>query len=514
MRTNCRCWNIGFVSATMLVWAFLFLSKVAYEPRFAICSVKEKAGRPRRVCPVWPYIRSSGLLWIFLCPRRRDAAGLFIRLPDTMAPLWQELPFFSVLVSLMSTIAARTLGQPLPFARRSHQMDTEDDDRVYLIVGLSSLDISEDLLPIEKDMTGKFYIKPCSLAWWNSFYQDVASDEARWHKLLRVSRGTFQELEEELKEALETNVPKFSFSKIPNRILTVDRQLAMTLHRLATGNSAFTISELFGVSEPTLYLTVRKVCSSIWYKLKPQHVFLPSTPAGMQKVIDGFEEKRGLPNCCGAIDCTHFVLELPNKETSTCWFDRDHNYSMIMQGLVDADGKFLDVCIGWPGSTNDSRVLRNSELCHKIINQEWLQGPTKRLRGCDVGQYIVGDSGFPAYSWLVVPYPGDHLPEVRDRFNYFHSSTRIIVECAFGRLKGIWRILLRRIYKPDIKFLPITIGACVVLHNMMLQNGDYVNERLIPLPDEPEPAGPNGGRGNQDAASVRDALAEYLFWNC
>jgi hypothetical protein len=68
---------------------------------------------------------------------------------------------------------------------------------------------------------------------------------------------------------------------------------------------------------------------------------------------------------------------------------------------------------------------------------DWLSGPTITLAGVEIPQYIVGDACYPHLAWLVIPYPGDRLPDLRDKFNYFHSSTRIIVEIAFGRLKGI-----------------------------------------------------------------------------
>jgi hypothetical protein len=134
---------------------------------------------------------------------------------------------------------------------------------------------------------------------------------------------------------------------------------------------------------------------------------------------------------------------------------------MIMQGVVNADGKFLHVTIGWPGSVNDTRVLRNSELIHKVRSGEWLTGPSELVGELEVPQYIVGDAGSSGLYWLVIPYPGDHLLDIKDRFNYYHSSTRIIVEMAFTRLKGIWKILLRRMYKLDLQFLSIMAGTCV-----------------------------------------------------
>jgi len=35
---------------------------------------------------------------------------------------------------------------------------------------------------------------------------------------------------------------------------------------------------------------------------------------------------------------------------------------MIVQELVDANNRFLDICIGWPGSAHDARVFAHSNL--------------------------------------------------------------------------------------------------------------------------------------------------------
>jgi hypothetical protein len=375
------------------------------------------------------------------------------------------------------------------------------------------LQADPELFPIDRGNLGDgWYIKPRSIAWWDSFQRNA--DAKRWAKLIRVSKPTFQYLVLQLSPALETEVP-WAFRNIPNRVLTVDRQLAIALHHLATGNSAFTVSELFGVSEDTVYSVTKKVCKALWDVLKPAHLIWPTSVDAVARVSQGFEERKGLPNCLGAIDCTHFLIDLPEHEASSCWFDRDHNYSMIMQAVVDAEGKFLDVCIGWPGSVHDTRVFKNSQLYHNVENGIWLNGEPKLISGCQVPQYIVGDAGYPHLAWLLVPYPGMELPDVKDRFNYFQSVTRIIVEMAFGRLKGIWRILFRRMVKPDIKTLPTLIGACAVLHNIMLERGDLVDERLIPLPEEVQNgACPRLARtGNHDADVIRDALAEYSFTN-
>ena len=42
--------------------------------------------------------------------------------------------------------------------------------------------------------------------------------------------------------------------------------------------------------------------------------------------------------------------------------------------MVDHNGLFRDLCIGWPGSVHDARVFSNSMLYTKVTNGELLHG--------------------------------------------------------------------------------------------------------------------------------------------
>ena len=44
----------------------------------------------------------------------------------------------------------------------------------------------------------------------------------------------------------------------------------------------------------------------------------------------------------------------------TDYYNRKGDYSMVLQGLVGANYRFLNVCIVWPGSVHDARVFIHS----------------------------------------------------------------------------------------------------------------------------------------------------------
>ena len=78
---------------------------------------------------------------------------------------------------------------------------------------------------------------------------------------------------------------------------------------------------------------------------------------------------------------------------------------MLIQGLVDANCLFLDVCVGWPGSVHDARVLAHSALYKDIERSEILPNKTECISGVHVPLYMIGDSAYPLKSWLMKPFP-------------------------------------------------------------------------------------------------------------
>ena len=85
----------------------------------------------------------------------------------------------------------------------------------------------------------------------------------------------------------------------------------------------------------------------------------------------------------------------------------------------------------------------------------------------DKGLYIIADSTYGLKSFLLTPYDNVLNGTLEDNFNYFHSSTRICVECAFGEIDLCWGILWRPLrfkLENNIK----VIDACIQIHNFII----------------------------------------------
>ena len=90
----------------------------------------------------------------------------------------------------------------------------------------------------------------------------------------------------------------------------------------------------------------------------------------------------------------------------------------------------------------------------------------KRIGDKDVPLVLLGDPAYPLLSWLMKAFPDTgQLTQQQRHFNYQLSSARVVVEHAYGRLKGRWRCLLKRL-DVNVCDVPQLVAACCVLHNI------------------------------------------------
>jgi hypothetical protein len=181
-----------------------------------------------------------------------------------------------------------------------------------------------------------------------------------------------------------------------------------------------------------------------------------------------------------------------------------------MQEVVAFRVIFLDENIDWPGKVHDARILDNSSLYTKANNGDLYPNWTRNMNGVEVPLIILGDPAYPLLPWLMKPYlESVNTTESHRNFNYRQSRARMVVENAFGRLKGRWRSLLKRM-DCNIRNFPFIIGSCVTLHNMCeiygdpwLQNGEQ--DEITPHPHSVSTA-----TGPPNANAIRDAIKIYL----
>ena len=257
---------------------------------------------------------------------------------------------------------------------------------------------------------------------------------------------------------------------------------------------------------------VQDTCKAIVDVFLSRYIWFPQGQE-LANVVEGFKRKWGIIQCAGSIDGCHIPV-LPPALNHTDYYNRKGWYSMLVQAVVDHNYLFTDVCVGWPGSVHDARVLANSSVYKKASRKQILCGSEVKVSGIDIPIFLIGDSAYPLTPWLMKPFPhNSHLTPDQQSFNYHLSRARIVVENAFGRLKARWRRLCKR-NDMNIEHIPCVITACCILHNMCEVHGDTFNDLWLEHVDmytQPEASSTGGSAStvSSTAAVIREALVQY-----
>ena len=231
------------------------------------------------------------------------------------------------------------------------------------------------------------------------------------------------------------------------------------------------------MSKSTVCVVVKEVCWSIVDELLPDYIHI-RTGAALREVVDGFKNTHGFPQCAGVIDGTHIPIISP-YECPADYYNRKGYHSVIMQGTVDHQGLFIDVYIGWPGRVHDARVFANSSLYQRGQNKGLLPDWTEQIAGRTIPLILLGDPAYPLLPWLMKAFPDNgNLTQQQKTFNYRLSKARVVVEHAYGRLKGRWRCLLKRL-DVSVCDVPELVTACCILHNVCEVHGEAFNEEWM-----------------------------------
>jgi len=95
---------------------------------------------------------------------------------------------------------------------------------------------------------------------------------------------------------------------------------------------------------------------------------------------------------------------------------------------------------------------------------------------CPGGGYIIADSAYGLSPWLITPYPHDTTDVCERNFNYILSSMRMVIERAYGKLKGRWRILADGVMSSSYRRCVRIVHVCCILHVLCIDNGDILPE--------------------------------------
>ncbi|KAJ4946069.1 hypothetical protein JOQ06_023744 [Pogonophryne albipinna] len=214
---------------------------------------------------------------------------------------------------------------------------------------------------------------------------------------------------------------------------------------LATGDSYRTIAFSYRVGFATVAVIAREVAGAIWTALVEETMPVPQTE-DWRAIAAEFQERWNFPNCVGAIDGKHVVIQAP-ANSGSLYFNYKSTHSLVLLAVVDAQYLFRVVDVGGFGRSSDSESLRNFAFGEGLRDGSLQLPPDTVIPGAErlglLPHVFVGDEAFPLLDNLLRPFPGRQLTRERRLFNYRHSRARLVVECAFGILSSQWRMFRR-----------------------------------------------------------------------
>lgn len=186
------------------------------------------------------------------------------------------------------------------------------------------------------------------------------------------------------------------------------------------------------------------------------------------------QSSRGVINgCIGALDGWLVKIKKPCKrdgvQNPQSFYSRKGFYAVNTQVIVDRNKRILFRSIMSRGAEHDSTAFRNSGLYGWLLDNY--------LVLVEKGYHFIGDSAYAIKSFLHTPYDNAAHSSDEDNYNFFHSSSRIIVECCFGEIDLRFGILWQPL-KYSLNFNCSVIDACFILHNFIVKHREGLSRTM------------------------------------
>ncbi|ENN83248.1 hypothetical protein YQE_00393, partial [Dendroctonus ponderosae] len=316
----------------------------------------------------------------------------------------------------------------------------------------ASFDMFEDELDIleiiEFGFPKRIYIR-------NNPLEDL--DELTFFKRFRLYKTTVIELMRVLQPDLEYP------NELNNSVSPVN-QFLTCLRVYATGGHLSSVADFTQMDTSTVSRIVQKV-SMCLVRLAPRYIKMPVAHEFRRKQTKFYNIAR-LPRVLGVVDGTQIRIQSPGGEDAEIFRNRKSYFSINTQVICDADLKFINLVASWPGSSHDSTIFNNSNVCTRFERGEFANG------------ILLGDSGYPLKNFLLTPLRNPNNRE-QNLYNEALIRTRVTIERAIGVWKRRFPILAYG-SRLKVETTLYIITATAVLHNIARE----MNEPEPPQGDE------------------------------
>ncbi|XP_066369387.1 uncharacterized protein [Miscanthus floridulus] len=251
------------------------------------------------------------------------------------------------------------------------------------------------------------------------------------------------------------------------------------IRQLATGSSADELDEYLKIGETTAMEAMKNFVKGVRDVFGERYLRRP-TMEDTERLLK-LGERRGFPGMFGSIDCMHWQWErCPNAWKGQFTRGDQKVPTLILEAVASRDLWIWYAFFGVAGSNNDINVLNQSTV---FINE--LKGQAPRVQYMvNWNQYNTGyflaDGIYPEWAVFVksIRLP---ITEKEKLYAQEQEGARKDIERAFGVLQRRFCILKRPARLYDRGVLRDGVLACIVLHNMIVEDekeNDIIEENL------------------------------------
>jgi hypothetical protein len=287
-----------------------------------------------------------------------------------------------------------------------------------------------------------------------------------FRRRFRMSRPLFQRIVDKLGEWS----PYFTQrSDATNRQgLSPLQKCTAAIRQLANGSSADELDEYLKIAGTTAIESLKNFVKGVREVFGEKYLRHP-TMEDTERLLK-LGEKRGFPGMFGSIDCMHWQWE----RCPVAWkgqFTRGDQKvpTLILEAVASHDLWIWHAFFGSAGSNNDINVLNQSTVFIKE-----LKGQAPRVQYMVNGNqhnigYFLADGIYPEWPVFVksIRLP---ITEKDKLYAQEQEGARKDIERAFGVLQRRWCILKRPARLYDRGVLRDVVLACIILHNMIVED--------------------------------------------
>lgn len=192
---------------------------------------------------------------------------------------------------------------------------------------------------------------------------------------------------------------------------------------LSTGQPFRSLGFSFRMGVSTISKIVKETVKAIWTILQPIHMKIP-TEQDFKKIAKDYYNIWNFSNCVGAMDGKHIRIICPSH-SGTMFYNYKKYFSIVLQGLVDANYKFINIDVGGYGKQSDGGTFRSSALFLHLSDGRLHIPNASPLPNSEITvPYVVIGDAYPLLPNLLKSYVRQHLDADKECYNSRLSRAR------------------------------------------------------------------------------------------